>query len=282
MPEATDQPTVRRPDDRPSWWISPRDITDRSTSPIGHGGFGQVFTGTYFGSKVAIKQLFATPKDHELTSFHSEIGVWQSLSHPHILPLLGVCVPDDAGEEVAPLIVSPFMPNGTLCDYVAKNTVALEEKLRLLYQVASALDYLHTKEIIHGDLRATNILLDGSFQAVVTDFGLSRTRLASSLMDPSRSNSAIGATDRYKAPEMLDTTTSLTTKADVYAFAVTMYEVLNNGVPVWVSDQNLAVQAQTTKSTVCNAQRPYRLDGIPNEIWSIIESCWHQNPAKRP
>ncbi|KAI9202402.1 kinase-like domain-containing protein, partial [Polychytrium aggregatum] len=137
--------------ERPSWYISPRDITDRSANPIGRGGFGEVFTGTYFGSKVAIKQLLGNYNNRELADYNHEIDIWQKLSHPNILPLLGACDKDDDGNPIPPFMVSPFMPNGTLRNHVANNNVPLEEKLRLLFQAASALAYLHSRRIIHGD-----------------------------------------------------------------------------------------------------------------------------------
>ncbi|KAI9206257.1 kinase-like domain-containing protein [Polychytrium aggregatum] len=75
-------------------------------------------------------------------------------------------------------MVSPFLPNGTLLKYVsdASNPRSVEEKLRLLYQVAAGMSYLHGNNIVHGDLKAENILLDSSFNSVITDFGLSRTK----------------------------------------------------------------------------------------------------------
>ncbi|KAI9204694.1 kinase-like domain-containing protein, partial [Polychytrium aggregatum] len=102
----------------PSWFISPSDITDRSANPIGRGGFGEVFTGDYFGSPVAIKQLFGTCTKKELADYHREIEIWQKLKHPHILPLVGACDRDVDGKSIVPFMVSPFMPNGTLRNYV--------------------------------------------------------------------------------------------------------------------------------------------------------------------
>ncbi|KAI9202917.1 kinase-like domain-containing protein, partial [Polychytrium aggregatum] len=278
------KPLIRERQDRPPWYISPSDITDRSANPIGRGGFGEVFTGNYFGTQVAIKQLLGAPNDRELASYHHEIGVWQNLSHPHVLPLLGACDRGDAGEKITPFMVSPFMPNGTLRDYVANSNISLEEKLSLLYQVASALAYLHARRIIHGDLKAANVLLDRSFQAVVTDFGLSRTKHTSASMNPNRTNGPSGGTEGYMAPEMLDdeNPSGTTMKTDVYAFAITMYEVLNNADPVWVSADGQALRSRVIERMVCNGRRPARFDGIPDQIWSLIEACWHQDPAMRP
>ncbi|KAI9204834.1 kinase-like domain-containing protein, partial [Polychytrium aggregatum] len=103
----------------PSWYVSPKDITDRSANPIGRGGFGEVYTGSYYGSKVAIKQLMGTYNKRELVEYHHEINIWHKLSHPHILPLLGACDKDESGNQISPFMISPFMPNGTLRDFVS-------------------------------------------------------------------------------------------------------------------------------------------------------------------
>ncbi|KAI9197101.1 kinase-like domain-containing protein, partial [Polychytrium aggregatum] len=178
------KPFVRLVPERPSWRISLSDITGRSANPIGRGGFGEVFTGTYFGSKVAIKQLLGNYNNRELADYNYEISIWKQLSHPNILPLLGTCDQDDDGNPISPFMVSPFMPNGTLLNHVsdANDHVPLDEKLRLLYQVASGMAYLHGRRIIHGDLKAANVLLDGLNNAVVTDFGMSRTKHTSASM----------------------------------------------------------------------------------------------------
>ncbi|KAI9199303.1 kinase-like domain-containing protein, partial [Polychytrium aggregatum] len=275
---------IRPAPDRPSWYISPSDITDRSANPIGRGGFGEVFTGTYFGSKVAIKQLLGNYNNRELVEYNHEINIWQKLSHPNILPLLGACDKDDDGNPIPPFMVSPFMPNGTLRNHVANNNVPLKEKLRLLFQAASALAYLHSRRIIHGDLKALNILLDGLNNAVVTDFGMSRTKHTSASLDRNRSMGPTGGTDGYIAPEMLDDDdpSGTTMKTDVYAFAITMYEVLNDAKPVWVTSNGQAMLSRAIERISCNGKRPKRLDGIPDNIWALIERCWAQDPAARP
>ncbi|KAI9209119.1 kinase-like domain-containing protein, partial [Polychytrium aggregatum] len=280
------RPVTRSAPDRRSWYISPSDITDRSANPIGRGGFGEVFTGTYFGSKVAIKQLLGTCNSRVLADYNNEIDIWQKLNHPHILPLLGACDQDEDGNPIPPFMVSPFMPNGTLCGHVSDpdDPVSLDEKLRLLYQVASGMAYLHGRRIIHGDLKALNILLDASFNAVVTDFGLSRTKHTSASLNLNKSSGPNGGTDGYMAPEMLDddSPSGTTMKTDVYAFAITIYEVLNDANPVWTTASGQAMKPFQILSQLLQHKRPKRLGDIPDDIWALIERCWAHDPADRP
>ncbi|KAI9209198.1 kinase-like domain-containing protein, partial [Polychytrium aggregatum] len=274
---ASTKDIARSVPERPSWFISPSDITGRSIQPIGRGGLGEVFTGTYFGSKVAIKQLLGTCNIDQLNEYRHRIDLWKQLSHPNILSLLGACDQDDDGNPIPPFMVSPFMPNGTLLDHVANNNVPLEEKLRLLHQVAAGIAYLHDHNVVHGGLKAANVLLDSGANAVVSDFGLSRIKHTSTLTDRSR-NSSYGAPETLDDDELGDTTM----KTDVYAFAITTYEVLNDAKPVWITDDGEALQDQAIEQTVDHGQRPQQIDGIPNDIWTLIERCWAQTPADRP
>ncbi|KAI9209037.1 kinase-like domain-containing protein, partial [Polychytrium aggregatum] len=216
--------------------------------------------------------------------FAREIGIWHGLSHPHILPLLGACDKDHNGRSIRPFMVSPFMPNGTLLKFVSdtSNPRSVEEKLRLLYQVAAGMSYLHGKNIVHGDLKAANVLLDESYRAIVTDFGLSRTKHTSASAARVHSTDISGGTHGYMAPEMLDEEPAGSSKkSDVFAFAITMYEVLNNG-RVWITKQNSPMKHIQIISQVLQNRRPKRFDGIPDGIWALIERCWAQDPAARP
>ncbi|KAI9199777.1 kinase-like domain-containing protein [Polychytrium aggregatum] len=182
-------------------------------------------------------------------------------------------------------MVSPFMPNGTLRDHVSDpdDPVSLDEKFRLLYQVASGMAYLHSRRIIHGDLKAANILLDSGFNAVLSDFGLSRTKHTSASLDRNRSSDLNGGTDGYMAPEMLDDDdpSGTTMKTDVYAFAITMHEVLNDAKPVWVTNDGQPMRPITIALQTCSGKRPKRVSGVPTDIWALIERCWAHHPIDR-
>ncbi|KAI9193056.1 kinase-like domain-containing protein, partial [Polychytrium aggregatum] len=281
----TSRATVRPAPERPSWFIPDDAVTDWSQEHVAVGGYGEVFTAFYYGSKVAVKRLHAHFDDDALTYFAREIGVWHRLSHPYILPLLGACDKDTRGKFIRPFMVSPFMPNGTLLKYVSdpNNPRSTEEKLRLLYQVAAGVAYLHGNSIIHADLKAANVLLDSSFNAVLTDFGLSRTKRTSESAARARTSAFEGGTQGYMAPEMLDgdEPAGNSKLTDVFAFAVTIYEVINNG-KVWITKDNTPMQPFQIGFQICSGKRPKRFDGIPDDIWDLIERCWAQSPSDRP
>ncbi|KAI9193639.1 kinase-like domain-containing protein, partial [Polychytrium aggregatum] len=245
------------------------------------GGFGEVFKASYYGAPVAVKQLYRGYNQNELADFGREIGIWHRLSHPHVLQLLGAC-----DTTAKPFMVSPFMPNGTLHNHFASapEPRPLSEKVRLLYQVASGMAYLHGNNIVHGDLKSLNVLLDGTFSAVVTDFGMSRTKHTSASANRTRRDQPTGGTLEYMAPEMLDDETMAgSSKAtDVYAFGITLYEVFSDCKPIWVTNDGQPMRERVIESQVVKGNRPKQFDGIPDVIRDLIERCWHHDPAQRP
>ncbi|KAI9193347.1 uncharacterized protein BJ171DRAFT_528945 [Polychytrium aggregatum] len=274
------QSAVARSMKREAWRIPRSAIGKFPLHPFASGGFGQVYKTSYYGSDVAVKQILVHCGEKEIGDFRREIGIWHRLGHPHVLPLSGAC---DTAEK--PFMVSPFMPNGTLRHYVSgRTTRSLEDKLRLVYQVASGMSYLHGSGVVHGDLKPLNILIDTSFNAVITDFGMSRTKHTSASSRAACTDSVQGGTLDYMAPEMLDDEHAVGSSyaTDIYAFAIVLYEVLNDGRSVWLARDGQELRPAAVERQVCRGSRPQRLDGIPDSLWSLIERCWHQDPAQRP
>ncbi|KAI9190779.1 kinase-like domain-containing protein [Polychytrium aggregatum] len=174
-------------------------------------------------------------------------------------------------------MVSPFMPNGTLLQYVSspRRSCSIDEKLQLLYQVSSGMTYLHEEKLLHGDLKAQSVLLDESFRAVITDFGFAEANSAPELRAP--------RTVDHMAPEMLDDRRPCrpTAKTDIYAFAITMYEVLCSGGPIWVGRDGQVIDESQIALYCRRGQRPKRLDDVPDDIWMLMEECWRDNPSER-
>ncbi|KAG2041335.1 kinase-like domain-containing protein [Suillus americanus] len=102
-----------------------------------------------------------------------EAYVWIQLKHDHILPLEGVTVAEEFGP--LPALVSPWMEQGSLDDYLKREFSGMSDprKRELIWQVTAGISYLHSKDIVHGDLTATNVLVDSSGCLRLADFGLS-------------------------------------------------------------------------------------------------------------
>ncbi|KAI9197183.1 kinase-like domain-containing protein [Polychytrium aggregatum] len=273
--------------DRPLWYISPGDIVRRSSRPYDSWRFGDVFTGIVGNVQVSIQQLETTPSDRELVELLNNIDAWHKLSHPNVLELLGACGQDIDGTPIRPFFVSPLLPMGNLRNYVSENSLQIQHKLALLYQVASGMAYLHGRNVIHGDLRALNILMRRPYSIVISDFDIAGTSHSSSSLKRNKASPFYRGTPGYMAPEMQDDESPCglsgpTKSTDVFAFAITVCEVLKNADPVWVTSTNEPLREIVVTLQIIRGRRPRRFGGVPADIWSVIERCWQQEPAQRP
>ncbi|KAJ7620554.1 kinase-like domain-containing protein, partial [Mycena polygramma] len=203
-----------------------------------------------------------------------EALVWKDLHHPHILPFLGI---DQDSFPSSLCIVSPWMEQGTVINYLKDHGHANVDKL--LYEIAQGLLYLHSRSIVHGDLRGSNILINEDWSACLTDFGLSIFSDATSTMSTNR-----GGSIYWMAPELLDPDRfgnkfGRTPASDVYAFGCVCLELYTGRPPF----SNLLEPAALMK--VLNGKRPERPPGppaMPDALWKNIAAYWAEKPTARP
>ncbi|KAK4360479.1 hypothetical protein RND71_019431 [Anisodus tanguticus] len=206
----------------------------KSDTVLGVGGFGTVFKGWVdekmfaptkvgTGMVVAIKKLNSESMQG-FEEWQAEVNFLGRLSHPNLVKLLGYCLED---KEL--LLVYEFMPKGSLENHLFRRSTAIEPlswelRLKIAIGAARGLAFLHSseKQIIYRDFKASNILLDGSYNAKLSDFGLAK-------VGPSAGNSHVTTrvmgTYGYAAPEYI-ATGHLYVKSDVYGFGVVLLEIL--------------------------------------------------------
>ncbi|TFK53944.1 kinase-like protein [Heliocybe sulcata] len=267
-----------------------------SDSPVAKGGFAWQYHGRYRGREVAIKVLARATSGHESEavrkSFVREGLIWKQLDHPNIVGFIGVS--DTAKLGIRTLhgrpclcLVSDWMPSGNLVEYLKKNPGA--DRVGLLVQAGMGLNYLHSLGIAHGDLKGVNILIDSEGHAKLGDFGLTRDAYDPNMdvLSHVLSDITMAGTWRWMAPEMLWPhhfrlqRSACTTKSDIYAFGMVMYEVFSGQIPFQES------QDTTVILKVYRQERPSRPGGESTEaltdfMWNVIEMCWQQEPEKRP
>ncbi|KDQ56034.1 hypothetical protein JAAARDRAFT_132976 [Jaapia argillacea MUCL 33604] len=253
---------------------------------IGGGGFADVYRGSFQGKEVAVKRLRVfspeamAPADRSATKrrFGREVNLWYSMKHDNVLPFIGVDV-----ERFAPsmAMVSPWMANGTLLSYLTSTSPSSTEVIRLLYESAQGLAFVHSWNVVHGDLRGSNILIDDGYHARIADFGLAVFADAS-IQTHTKSDDG---TQRWMAPELLApdvcgyTRFQRTTMTDVYAFGCVCLEVWNQEPPFSELETTDFFVAMLTKTIKIN--RP-TLMAMDNNLWSLVRRCLSFQADQRP
>ncbi|KIJ32256.1 hypothetical protein M422DRAFT_184820, partial [Sphaerobolus stellatus SS14] len=238
---------------------------------IGIGFFSDVYKGVWRGRDVAIKILAqTTPR----MLFRNEIAIWASLKHPNVLELFGA---SSATGDPPWFFVSPYMKNGTAVSFLKARAAergrgAYPGPLQMMREIAVGMSYLHRKGVLHGDLKAANVLIDDDFHCVISDFGQSQLR--SEVYRLSQKPRPHG-TLRWQSPEIMSGESTLTPQADVYAFAIVCVEILTSGELPWpmLDDQN--VQVLVLRAIPTHPERSFALT-------SLIEGCWYLSPLYRP
>ncbi|CAA2986620.1 kinase 2B, chloroplastic-like [Olea europaea subsp. europaea] len=205
----------------------------RPDSLLGEGGFGYVFKGwidqnTLTAAKpgsglvIAVKKL--KPEGFQgHKEWLTEVNYLGQLHHPNLVKLIGYCSEGDNR-----LLVYEFMPKGSLENHLFRRgpqPLNWATRIKVAVGAARGLSFLHKAEhhIIYRDFKASNILLDGEFNAKLSDFGLAK---AGPTGDKTHVSTEVMGTQGYAAPEYV-ATGRLTSKSDVYSFGVVLLELVS-------------------------------------------------------
>ncbi|WVF67901.1 hypothetical protein IAT40_002663 [Kwoniella sp. CBS 6097] len=255
--------------DLPGWVITEYEVYREEKISTSH--FSKVWRGRWHDQVVAIKELDPLT-DKQL--FLAEVGVWSGLDSEFVLPFYG------AASAIGPapwFLVSPWKPNGRITDYLTTEVGKTVNKIALIHQISQGMEYLHSRDVIHGDLKGQNILIDDDGHALLCDFGLSQIKVditSKSSMPPLEDNGG-GGTLRFQPPERLRSA-PLTKECDVYSFAMTVFQLYSGEIPFAILDAN------GVRNSILEGIRPPKLDNIPVPLWELLTRCWRENPKERP
>ncbi|KAJ7594215.1 kinase-like domain-containing protein [Mycena floridula] len=227
---------------------------------------GAAFQGSWNNQLIAVKVL---EDNVEPSAVHQRTEIWKTLVHPNILEIFGASDHEENDPEHLQVVVTALYPAGNIRQYLASYPNV--ERPNIILQISAGLQFLHSRNIIHGSLKPSQILVRDDGSIVIGDYGMVE-------LQPSKSKDG----HRYWSPEAWKG--GVTRPSDVFAFAMTAYELVTSSQPWGVLSEKVIYQMVAYEDT-----RPDRPDpqlelrvGLTEGMWGIIEEAWHKDPRLRP
>ncbi|XP_020107879.1 inactive protein kinase SELMODRAFT_444075-like [Ananas comosus] len=251
---------------------------------LSEGGFGAVYRGKLEdGNLIAVKQYKAASLQGE-NEFRAEVEVLSKATHKNVVMLLGSC-----SEGSKKLLVYEYVCNGSLDVHLSKHSPEVlrwEHRMNIALGAARGLNYLHQNNIIHRDMRPSNILVTHEFEPMLGDFGLAKMQRND--IEKLSEKKVVGMVG-YLAPEYAERG-RVSTKTDVYSFGVVLLELITG---------QTALERNHQEKSLVGWARPLLRDRIYPELiderileshdvhqlyWmvSVAERCLCSDPEKRP
>ncbi|KAG0555597.1 hypothetical protein KC19_12G180600 [Ceratodon purpureus] len=268
---------------------------------IGEGTFAKVYEATWLGCKYAVKTFMSvSPID-----LQREVKFLVELRHPSIVRLMGLAVHSDRQCSIVMEFMGCSLRNLIDSQKRKRKSGQIEpvdvvpfefrEAVFIITKIALGMRYLHSRDVIHRDLKADNVLVPehsagSNIDVKITDFGVSQLIDSSGSQKPSL---GVGTTF-WRAPEIFPRPSaggsdavgdhqSLSCDlkaADVYSFAMTCYEVVTGGVPL--EDEIKELTPSELRLKVVEGLRPTLPSDLNSDLKLLIEECWSGKPEERP
>ncbi len=255
-----------------SWFLGNYEILEQ----IGCGGMGVIYRARQRHSRriVAVKRVLSYRADSHgaLERFRREAQAVASLDHPNILPIYEV----SESEDGLPFFSMKFAEKGSLQENAASLRDEPRKCVQLMAKVAHAVEYAHSRGVLHRDLKPGNILLNDRGEPLVSDFGLAK--LLDGKNDLTRSLTTFG-TAGFIAPEQAsDTAVDLTPVSDVYSLGAVLFDVLA-GRPPFLGSSPVSVirQASETQAPKLRSVAP----SVDRDLETICARCLERDPKAR-
>lgn len=258
---------------------------------FGQGAFGQVAKGLALQiagkanwTEVAVKMLKEDAEESDRRDLLSELSIMKKLPHHrYVVTLLG-CVTT----SVNPLVIVEFASHGDLLGYLLKsrglpdtyyNTckkltrVTAKKLMMFAWQIASGMNFLCENKVVHRDLAARNVLVADGNVCKITDFGMARDVQGSNIYTM-KAGGRIPA--KWTAYEALSYGI-YTTQSDVWSYGIVLYEIFTLG-----GEPYPGIKARDIANLLEKGFRMRRPKQLDKELFSVMFSCWNEDPKKRP
>jgi len=269
----------------PEFHLKRGEVTRIGQFPVSGSASMDIWEGLYLGrEKVAVKVIRAVTSDPQsLKRFKREVKVWGDIwkidGGRHVLPFYGFCQSDGP----YPYMISPWQPNGTAINYVKKYP-DIDYK-QMIRAIAEGIHILHSliPPVVHGDIKGSNIVINALGEPLIADFGVSRIVEDITGVPFSQSN---GVSDSYRwfSPELCVGQGVLSIHSDIYAFAMTMLELITNQQPYSYIKHTTEVVIKSASGV--RPRRPMEphiiARGLGDKLWNLMNCCWDINPVARP
>ena len=243
---------------------------------IGHGGQAVVWSAYDAVCRRVVACKFDEAAESggpylaaENEAFVQQARLLTTLTHPHILPVY-----DYGLKDRLRFVVMPYLPGGSLKRWLEAGRLPRQASLQVMAQACLALDYLHRRQIIHRDLKSTNILVDVGRNIYLSDFGLARM-----LSDSTRPLHTGRGTPPYAPPEQ-HMASALMPQSDIYSLGVLFYELLTGELP-WHGEKILGL-LQITEPAACLPDPRELNPEIPVGLVAFLRSLTAAQPVDRP
>ncbi|XP_045684645.1 tyrosine-protein kinase Mer [Phyllostomus hastatus] len=253
---------------------------------LGEGEFGSVMEGSLTqqdgtSQKVAVKTMkLDSFSQREIEEFLSEAACMKDFSHPNVIRLLGVCIEMGSQGSPKPMVILPFMKYGDLHTYLlysrleaGSKYIPVQTLVKFMVDIAQGMEYLSNRNFLHRDLAARNCMLRDDMTVCVADFGLSKKIYSG---DYYRQGRIAKMPVKWIAIESLADRV-YTSKSDVWAFGVTMWEIATRGMMPYPGIQNHEIY-----DYLLHGHRLKQPEDCLDELYGIMHSCWRAEPLDRP
>lgn len=242
-------------------------------SKLGKGGMGNVYKALDVGFDrvlaIKITEALEYVSEDDIRRFEAEAHAMKNLEHQNITPVYNYGIVNDRQ-----YIAMKFVQGMTLAEVLNKKRPDISTLIDYTKQISRALLYAHQHNIVHRDVKPSNIMVQPDGHLYLGDFGISYALKQERL---TKVGMAMG-TPEYMSPEQCQGL-KIDTRTDIYAFGVILYELIT-GLPPFTGDKPLAIAYKHVHEEV---QYPTKItDKVPTKILELIEACLQKEPSARP